>query len=61
MLKALVALCTLVDIMRYSMSRTTIDVGRCSQCSPSNVYQEVDDAETSQVQEHRGEEDVDRQ
>ena len=27
---------TLVDIVRCSKSRTTVDVGRCSQCSPTN-------------------------
>ena len=26
----------LVDIVRCSKSRTTVDVGRCSQCSPTN-------------------------
>ena len=27
---------TLVDIVRYSKSWTTVDAGRCSQCSPAN-------------------------
>ena len=26
----------LVDIVRFSKSRTTVDAGRCSQCSPTN-------------------------
>jgi len=43
MLKAPAAPRALVDIVRCSMSRTTIDAGRCSQCSPSNVLWEVDD------------------
>jgi hypothetical protein len=43
MLKAPTTPCILVDTVQCSMSRTTIDVGRCSQCSPSNVQQEVDD------------------
>ena len=30
------ALFALVDIVRYSKSRTTVDAGRCSQCSPMN-------------------------
>ena len=43
MLKLSVAPRTLVDIVRCSMSRTTIDARRCSHCSPSNVLREVDD------------------
>ena len=43
MLKAPAAPCALVDIVRCSMSRTTIDARRCSHCSPSNVLREVDD------------------
>ena len=43
MLKAPAAPRALVDIVRCSMSRTTIDAGRCSQCSPSNVLRKVDD------------------
>jgi hypothetical protein len=43
MLKALAAPCALVDIVCCSMSQTTVDAGRCSQCSPLNVHQEVDD------------------
>jgi hypothetical protein len=43
MLKAPVASCALVDIVRCSMSRTTVDVGRCSQYGSSNVHREVDD------------------
>jgi hypothetical protein len=42
MLKAPVALCTLVNIVRCSMSRTIVDVRRCTQCSPSNVDKEED-------------------
>jgi len=42
-LKAPVAPGTLVDIVRCSMSRTKVDAGRCSQCSPPNVLREVDD------------------
>ena len=34
--RALVALFTLVDIVRCSKSWTTVDVERCSQCSPTN-------------------------
>ena len=34
MLKAPAAPCALVDIVYCSMSRTTVDVGRCSQYSP---------------------------
>jgi hypothetical protein len=41
-LKALVAPCALVDVVRCSVLRTTVDVGRCLQCSPSNVHQEED-------------------
>jgi len=43
MLKAPVAPRTLVDIVHCSMSWTTVDAGRCSQCSPSNILREVDD------------------
>jgi hypothetical protein len=43
MLKALAAPRTLVDIVRCSMSQTTVDARRCSHCSPSNVHREVDD------------------
>jgi hypothetical protein len=43
MLKAPAAPRTLVNIVRCSMSRTTVDTGRYSQCSPSNVLWEVDD------------------
>ena len=32
----------LVDIVRCSKSWTTVDVGRCSQCSPTNRHQEED-------------------
>ena len=34
--RALEAPFTLVDIVRCSKSRTTVDAGRCSQCSPTN-------------------------
>jgi len=43
MLKAPVALFALVAIVRCLKSRTTVDVGRCSRCRPSNVHQEEDD------------------
>jgi hypothetical protein len=43
MLKAPAAPCALIHIVRCSMSRTTVDAGRCSQYSPSNVHWEVDD------------------
>jgi hypothetical protein len=33
----------LVNITRCLMSWTTVDAGRCSQCSPSNVHREIDD------------------
>ena len=36
------ALFALVDIVRCSKSWTTVDVGMCSQCSPSNSHQEED-------------------
>ena len=32
----------LVDIMRCSKSWTAVDVGRCSQCSPTNGHQKED-------------------
>ena len=32
----------LVDIVRCSKSWTTVDTGRCSQCSPMNGHQEED-------------------
>ena len=32
----------LVDIVRCSKSWTVVDVGRCSQCSPTNGHQEED-------------------
>ena len=43
MLKAPAAPRALVDIVRCSMSRTTVDAGRCSHCSPSNIHRNVDD------------------
>jgi hypothetical protein len=64
MLKTPVALCTLIDIVRCSKSRTIVtivDVERCSHCSSVHVHREEDEAETSRVQEHREEDDVDRQ
>ena len=41
MLKAPVA--PVLLMVSCSMSRTTIGAGRCTQCSPSNVYRKVDD------------------
>ena len=38
MLRASEALFALVDIVRCSKSWTTVDVGRCSQCSPTNGH-----------------------
>jgi hypothetical protein len=43
MLKAPAAPRALVDIVCCSMSRTTVDVGRSSQCNPSNVHQKGDE------------------
>ena len=54
MLRASEAPFALVNIVRCSKSRTTIDASRCSQCSPTYVHQEEDEAEASQVKEHPG-------
>ena len=43
MLKAPMAPGALVDMVRCSTSRTTVNVGRGSQCHPSNVHQEEND------------------
>ena len=40
--RALEAPFALVGIVRCSKSWTTVDAGRCSQCSPTNGHQEED-------------------
>ena len=42
MLRASEAPFALVNIVRCSKSWTTVDAGRCSQCSPTNGHQEED-------------------
>ena len=57
----------LVDIVRCSKSRTTVDAGRCSQCSPTNgsperrrlaVPQAITGKKTGSESDHHREEDV---
>ena len=59
MLKAPVALFSLT--VSCSKSWTTVDAGRCTQCRPSNVHQEVDEANPRKKKHHQeGDEDVPR-
>jgi hypothetical protein len=59
MLKAHVAPFPLM--VSCSKSRTTVDAGRCTQCHPSNVHQEVNKADSRKKKHHQeGDEDVPR-
>jgi len=59
MLKAPVAPFPLM--VSCSKSRTTVDAGRCTQCRPSNVHWEVDEADPRKKKHHQEEdEDVPR-
>ena len=42
------------DIVRYSKSWTTVDAGRCSQCSPMNSHQEEDSFASDHQEEDVG-------
>jgi hypothetical protein len=50
MLKAPVAPDPLM--VSWSKSRTTVGVGRCTQCRPSNVHREVDEADLRKKGHH---------
>jgi len=59
MLKAPVAPFPLM--VSCSKSRTTVDAGRCTQCLPSNVHREVDEADPRKKKHHQeGDEDIPR-
>ena len=56
--KAPVAPCALVDIVRCSKSRTTVDAGRCSQSNPGMSTQ---DSRKKTATDHQEENELDRQ
>ena len=67
MLRASEAPFALVDIVRCSKSWTTVDAGRCSQCSPTNgsperrrrdVLQAITRKKTGSKSDHHQKEDV---